>query len=203
MIIEFYGLPGAGKTTLAKALEKENFTIVKIRTKWELAWYNFLFLAKHPIRFFRLFWQVLKNASSFKIFYTNFFNSFLHNNAKYQKALKFKRAIIDQGHFQNVISVFDNKLDLEKLKKCQKSFSRPDKLIVFEIDASLARKRMDSRGFVPRSEFDNKYQARWQEAMIFNDRLFRENLDLFKVQYVRVDGHESVEDNLEKILGLL
>ena len=110
MILEFYGLPGSGKSTVARYLKKtRGFKVIKIENKRELFFYNLIFLFKYPVKFFALLYYLLLNGENSKLFYYKFMNTFLQHNAKYIKAKSFKRdekLIIDQGHFQNIISVF-------------------------------------------------------------------------------------------------
>ena len=107
MIIEFFGMPGAGKSTVARELAKDSsFRIIKIRKKTELLLLNFKYFTSHPIKFFKLFILVLKNSKNYQEFYYKFMNCFLDYNAKFQKAKKFEKAILDQGYFQNIISFY-------------------------------------------------------------------------------------------------
>ena len=65
MIIEFYGPAGSGKSTVAKYLmEKYRFpVIIKISTKKELLWNNFLFFLKQPFKFLKRLSLITKHGS--------------------------------------------------------------------------------------------------------------------------------------------
>lgn len=188
MLIEFYGLPGSGKTTLAKKLAKEKgYTIIKIRKKRELFFYNLIFLIKQPQRFFSLLYYVIKNSGNLPIFYFKLMNTFLDYNAKYQKAKRCENALLDQGYFLNVFALFDRALSKEEMKKFLKLSLKPDLLIVFDMPFSLRQERTQARGRFTRGNFSEEYQRRWQKAAEENNKMFLGLLDDIGIEYEKVD----------------
>lgn len=202
MIIEFYGLPGSGKTTLAKEIaEKTDFKIIKVSKKAELLFYNLLFLTKHPIKFFATFFYLALNSKSFKMFYLKFMNTFLHHNAEYQKALRCKKAILDDGYFQNIISVFGKEMNSKSLRKYLKFLLRPDMLIVFNISSDKRSERISKRGYAARDIFNTEYGAKWEEILEKNDGILKKNLDYLPLNYIIVDDKKNLFDVLKEIGG--
>lgn len=167
MIIEFYGLSGSGKTTLANKIEKEgDFKVVRIQSLTELIFYNFLFAANHPFKYIAIFvYLVLNSNFSLKMFYYKFMNTFLHHNAKYQKALGCKRAIIDQGHFQNILAVFEKPVEKDALMRYLKFLPKPDALILFDVSEEEIKKS-------PREDFGGEYFKKWKKIIQENNKLF-------------------------------
>jgi deoxyadenosine/deoxycytidine kinase len=204
MIIEFYGLPGAGKTTVSqKIAARSEFKIIKIRGKKELFWYNFLYLVKHPVNFVVTLYYLAVNSSSWPIFYYKFTNTFLHHNAKYQKALRYPKAILDQGYFQNVLSVFEKPVGADFFLKYSKFLLKPDKLIILNLPPDDILKRIGERGYMARERFGQKYFGKWLEAVKENNRIFLENLDKLGIDYVIVDVGQSADDICGEISNIL
>ncbi len=193
MIIELYGLPATGKTTAAKKMAtEEGWVIVGIKSRAELLYYNLLFKIKHPVKFLGLFCYLLRLNPfwRWRLFYLKFMNTFLGHNAKYMKARKHEKAIIDQGHWQNIISVPERKLSEHELVRYTKYFMRPDKLLVFYEDKETRTARMGERGYGARERFGEEYVKNWEEVTEYNDELLRRSLDNLGVKYSNyIDTH--------------
>lgn len=204
MIIEFYGLPGAGKTTIAQKLEeKAGFKIVKIKNKKELILFNILFLLKHPLRFFVLLYYVINNSTGLKEFYYKFMNAFLTSNAKYQKAKKYKKAIIDQGYFQGILSIFNEKISLDKLNKYLNFILRPKKLFIFDLSLENMKLRTTSRGYFGRENFGKEYSEKWIETIINNNALIKKELPSISQNFLLINANQNIDEVYSKILNNL
>ncbi len=204
MVIEFYGLPGTGKSTTARRLEeKSNFKRVRIKNNIELLWYNFLFFIKYPIKFFILLYYVFTNSNNFKMFYYKFMNTFLHHNAKYQKAKKFKNSIIDQGHTQNIISVFEEKKGLSAIEKYFTFIPKTNKLIIFDADFSVRKNRIEKRNHAPRSEYDDQYLKKWHEITKYNNKLFQKLIKDLDVSYKTIDANKDADEIYKEVLNYI
>ena len=152
MIVEFFGMPGAGKTTVAhRCATSLGSEVISIESKWELLWRNAQLLIRHPIRVPVLFLYVLRNAHDLSSFWYKFTNLFLHTNAKYHKARSRDMSLVDQGYFQNAVSLFDSVQDPDSLRRYLKSAFLPDVLFVFELPPSLQQARLVGRDYIVRS----------------------------------------------------
>ncbi|MEK7118427.1 MAG: glycosyltransferase [Patescibacteria group bacterium] len=165
MIVELVGLPGSGKTTFAKRLsEREGWSVVSIAFRSELVFYNALFFFQHPVDFLRGLLWLCRYCGFWKLWYTKFTNLFLVHNATYMKARKYPRAIIDQGHHQNVISLFDRIVADDVIDRYVRFLPKPDILCFFIADDETRTKRLAERGYGARGELDENYREAWEEA---------------------------------------
>ena len=126
-------------------------------------------------------------------------NTFLRHNAKYMKARKFKNAIIDQGHWQNIISVFEDKIAVKNLERYIKYFIYPDKLFIFNLGNEQRRARMARRGHGARDNYDEDYKEKWLEATKHNDGALRQIAGNIPVDYFFIDAARPVNELLEII----
>ena len=164
MIIELFGLPASGKTTLAKLLSgQRGLEIIKIRNRAELIWYNFLFLIYHPAKFFILLGWLVRYVGSGKLFYFKLMNFFFDINARYQKAKMKKNGILDQGYFQNLLSLFEQEPGEAIMKSYLKILPRPDVLIILDIPVIDREEYIRSRGYFSRERMPDSYREQWKK----------------------------------------
>lgn len=192
MIIELYGLPGAGKTTFAEKMAAESgYKIIKIRSKIELLRYNFVFLWLYPVKFCAGFYYIVFNSPDFRLFYYKFMNIFLHHNAKYIKARKFEKAIIDQGHFMNIISLFETGQNPERIKRYANFLPKPDILLVLDPPDHFRRANLMKRGYSAREELGKDYAERWETVIARNNRCFLNLLNEMDINYKILKKYEN------------
>jgi thymidylate kinase len=200
MTIEFFGLSGSGKSTIAKTLaNKGGYQIIRIRKKKELFYYNLLSFLRHPIAFICLFILVIKHSSGYKEFYYKFMNCFLDYNAKYEKARGVEMAILDQGYFQNIISLYDRSIKKEDLDQLRKIIRLPDILFVFELDKEKRRQRHEERGYGLRGNFDAIEQEEFTKVSEENFLFFcRQGKEVFE-NMIFIDASKELEDTIKEI----
>ncbi|OGZ34767.1 MAG: hypothetical protein A2174_02380 [Candidatus Portnoybacteria bacterium RBG_13_41_18] len=201
MIIELFGLPGAGKTTLARELAQNyGFVAVKVSGFGELIILNFIFLFENPIKFIAGLYFILTNS---KNFYYKVMNCFFQHNAKFQKAKRMENAVIDQGHFQNLLSVLENAVSFGKMEKYAGFFPKPDKLIVLNVEPDLAQARLSQRGWTPRQSLGKQYLTQWSLVIGQNYRTFLDNIDKFDVAYSIIDAFKTPSEILTETMNAI
>lgn len=165
MRIELIGLPGSGKSTFAKKLsEDRRYTIVRVRSRTELIWYNIIFFIAHPYRSVRLFLLFFPYLLGGKYRYEKFVNLFLVANAKYIKAASIERAIIDQGHHQILFSLFDEVISEKKFRKIITLIPHTEEAILFDLARSVRERHLEERGYGVRSGADEAYLVSWEHV---------------------------------------
>ena len=204
MVIELFGLPGAGKTTLAQALKEKGYIIIKVENNFELIFYNILFILLHPYNSFVIFSYIFQSSEDWKRFYPKFTNAFLQCNARYQKSKFFKKALVDQGFFQNIITIFEKKINKDKMGRFLRSLPRLDLLIVVEADEDLRKLRLASRGYRHSKSFFEKYNTpakvqEWEETINYNYQLFKGMIDLVKIKYQIIHNDYLADKFKEKL----
>jgi hypothetical protein len=108
MIIELVGLPGAGKTHLAKALENQGAVIARAGSRKRMLIDAICFVGARPFFSIRLLIAIVRRApKGFR--YSLVMNGFVVNVSKWRSAKRLGRrgrmVIIDQGFAQLVVSL--------------------------------------------------------------------------------------------------
>ncbi|MDO8183821.1 MAG: methyltransferase domain-containing protein [bacterium] len=181
-IVEVFGLPGSGKTTYAKELEKQGYRRIKVRTKWELVKYNLIFFYHYPSKFFVGLFYLVRYLGRPRWWYYKLMNLFFQHNAKLMKAKGEARAVIDQGHFQNLLSLFDWPVSVAELKNYVKHLPRPDELVILDLLPAERAKRLKERSLLPRDELSFTNQT-WLLAAEANFTTFKTIVGELKVPY--------------------
>jgi hypothetical protein len=154
MIVELFGLPASGKSTYARSFEREGGVRVREFSPKQILFENLLFAARYPALTLRLLYA-LRYAPSGLLRYS-FVNLVLVHNAKWMRARRISRtgrvAVIDQGHHQNLLSLFRNVPPEPFMYSYARTLPKPDLLIVCEPGQEVRRMRLEARGAPPRSE---------------------------------------------------
>ncbi len=169
MILELVGLPGAGKSTFAKSLaDKGGWQIVRTHGPLDILMWNSIFLLRHPIYFFYGLGMLMWYRGDPSQWYSKFINLFLVHNAKYMKASCLKRAIIDQGHFQNILSLFDTEVSREVIARYSTHLPPPDVMLFFDVDKETRLARQEKRGYGVRENVSPEIREVWLGAGEFH-----------------------------------
>lgn len=202
MIVELYGLPGSGKSTLSRQISHDqNWRIVRIENRAEILRYNLLFLLRHPVKFLALFGYLVRGSSSRQMFKFKFLSFFLNRNAKYQKAKGYPLALIDEGHVQNIVSFFETPASETQLRRCLSFTPMPDLLVILKLTREELEAVVEGRDFTTRKERGSAYMSAWLEAIQANTETLLRIVPSLNTRHIIVDLRQQV--NHDELLGLL
>lgn len=166
MILELVGLPGAGKTTYARQLcNSQRYTRVRITSVWELCWYNFLFAVRFPLTNFRLLLWCFRFRGPRALWYTKFTSVYLDYNAKYMKARRYQHTVLDQGHLQVFLSLFESTLPEAARHRLLRLLPKADHYVFFAISEATRHAQLGDRGYASRQGLmSDSLRTAWQKT---------------------------------------
>ncbi len=208
MIIEFFGMPGSGKTTIVNQwiislkqsginVSRGNFDHFSSRKRiFKKIYYSFLFMFKDPIFYFYNLNHCCK-AHKFKI---SFFNDFINITYLLSLYKKYRNStsliIFDQGILQSYWSLKNFSI-VEKDYNSEKLFSYIDKIVLLEIDKEENQYRLKNR--------DDK-RSRIQKNSSNNfDSFINSHNDIIKSytssggssNIIKLNAHNDIGDNID------
>lgn len=195
MIIEFTGIPGSGKTTMARELAKtEGFEYIKTVGKGEKYRYFFYFAVCHPFRFICLytqtFFQSIKTRSIKLFFYKmRVLTSYIARTSKALAFSKSKTVVLDEGLAHYGLSLFEERVTEAQVTSYLKKFLIADKIIFLETTESEGIKRLKNRGNIPRISIIKNWES-WYTQYAYNSRIFKqayENNKKIEFEVINVD----------------
>ncbi len=202
-MIELCGLPGVGKSTLARMLEQHGYEKVRVNGKGDLLLTNIQYLLRYPTAFLKLFFAIVKVSLTHGRFYPLFMNVFLDTNARIFKAKhSSKLSIVDQGNLQGLLSLSYHPLTEKNVAVFLKHLPKPDLILILKTDEDTRMKRLKERGYGPREREKNR------EAWLLHLQKNMESLEEFLqtilwAPILSVSAEDDPQEILKKVLAIL
>lgn len=175
MIIELYGLPGSGKTSLAAELTKtDDVRNVTIGLLGKLL-FSLLYHLLHPGRATFLLRQL--KAHTRQGLFGRIFAIYLADVARYQKARVMQQLspgkvyLVDEGHFQLCASTFER--EDARVRDYLDCLPAPDLLVCLHAPVTVRRSRMRHRGRTPMMHRGEETYMMWSEQLMRVDENIR------------------------------
>lgn len=153
MIIELFGLPASGKTTLSKAWEKKGWPRVRLASRVEIGAFFLFFCILHPLRAVRACIFVVRFSGSVRLAHLKIANLLVYNLALWQKSRGLERAVLDQGPLQMLLSLFEHKQPAKILETLARILPKSDLVVALTAPAEVRRARLGGRSALPRAEY--------------------------------------------------
>jgi len=192
MVIEFFGLPGVGKTYLAKKKASEkNIPYIEIVTRWERLWRSFFFFCTHPAISSVFIYEIIRETyKKPKLLKHKLLYLFFLTIAREQKAEKYKECVIDDGLFLFILSLYESVITDANLKKFKKVLNQTRFMIILvTADEDVRKKRLIARQRIPRHGFGEAYQNNWLSVMKKNSVIVRRFIEEYYVYEKALNNH--------------
>ena len=82
------------------------------------------------------------------------------------KARRVKRALLDQGHLQILLSQFECSLDERELQRIMAILPKSDHYVFFDVSEAKRLKQLEQRGYQSRPGMDEELRQAWQAAAV-------------------------------------
>ena len=207
MKVEFYGLPGSGKTTISKALGERDTKFVYLHTspRREIIKYFPMFFIHHPLD--TIFWlkEILREC--IRLHFRSLFRYKLHlffiSVVQYQKACNNKGAIslIDEGLYQRILSFYETEKSRKEIERCIAHIPNPDVLVIANNKETEFYRflRSPHRHESPRLRLGQQYFENWMEIVRYNDEIIKSVLKSTQKNVIVCDGAEGLRNCIDKI----
>ena len=191
MIIEIIGLPGSGKSTVAREISKfRNWQVVSFEGKREILRFFISGLSKNPKVFLLGFFDAIKYAQTV----SSFWNCYFVKYAKHQKALSLKSInfVINEGLHQNLFSYSKRKFNKKYVRNFLKRKMMVDMLFLINVDEKVLAERQLEREL-------SRDKRVFSKDEYSNMRLVKEYL---LHQGSEIEDFYIVNDNINSILSI-
>jgi len=207
MIIEFYGLPGSGKTTISRTLAERGGKYVYLHTspRFETIRLVPLFAFKNPGK--ALFWFCELFKESMKFHFGTLFRYKLHllliSIAQYQQAQRNAETVylLDEGLFQRILSIYETKKTREDIERYIRHIPKVDIVVIAENKSTEFYRFKESphRYESPRLHLGKEYFENWMEVVRYNDAIIKSVLKGTQKNIVVCDGAKGLGNCMDKI----
>jgi hypothetical protein len=197
MLIDLFGLPGSGKTTLISSLENEGFVQVPHMVS---KLYSLIFFVFNPT--FTIIWTYLlvRESISTKTFgLMRFKFACLVNTVGricYAGRSRDKILLLDEGVLQRLLSIYESEQVKDFVYKFVNFTNFTDLVILVKRDG---HKNKDIKVSQKRMDKGQEYIKRWKETIIKNSEVIERSIENSKISYLKYYWGES-GDNLEEIV---
>lgn len=208
MIIELFGLPGAGKTTVANRLINEGFFVIKKPRLFLRIIYSMLYFFINPKFALSLFYHLILNVyrskyvSKLKLFNFWFFVIYTTLLAKYFIVTfhrKESMVIFDEGLAQFFLGTSIN----QSLIPFKKLIEYSEYIIIIKVDERERLSNINRRdGFQTKAKFGTKYKTEFNKRIVDIANFLEKRLNANdEITTFSCDGYESVKQNINFILN--
>jgi len=203
MTIELFGLPASGKTTLAKELHNlYGYQVIKTNNKIRLIAYVFLFSFFHIRLLFANLWLIFKYSGSYHLWRYKMINCLMQNSYKQMVGTRVQKSVIDQGLWQNILSLFEKPVSSTRLEKYIKLLPNTHNIIVFDVSKDIWEERIKNRGYFARTKFDQRTVESWKQVMFDNFQLTKKIMNDLNIPHVLLDATKPLSAQVEKMKNI-
>ena len=193
MIIELFGLPGSGKTTLAHMMHQQyGWNLVPPLSRAVLLWYSLLFFLSYPLFCIITVWYIVQQK---KWIYLKIMNVFLQHNAAYMYAAREPKSIwvFPEGHRQQMIALFEQVISKEKIDGYLKRMPPITCIVLLDIDHSSLETRILQRGYFAREFASKAYIQSWKNHIYRMFQTYSQLIEQQQIPCIRMKEHTSIQ----------